>query len=164
MIRSSLRVCPLLLALALPALPAAAEVFYVTLTNGSVIETAKQPQEASWDGNMVLLMTDVGNWIGVPKAEIDNVRSETENKGYGVKINDHAIALGWAPNDNPIPEDGKAAPGDGPDPVADAMDRLATQREAESRYTVEQFVEPNSTQGVPSRFIGYSGATQNPPN
>jgi len=164
MVRSSLRVSTLLLAFALPALPAAAEVFYVTLTNGSVVETATQPQEASWDGNMVLLMTDVGNWIGLPKSEIDSVRTETQDKGYGVKINDHAIALGWAPNDNPIPEDGKPAPGNEPDPVADAMNRMAAQREAESRYSVEQFVEPNSTQGVPSRFIGYSGAVQGPPN
>lgn len=161
----SLRVVLLLFALVVPALPATAEVYFVTLTNGSVLETATQPQEASWDSNMVLLMTDVGNWIGVPKAEIEGVRSETENKGYGVRISKHAIALGWAPNDNPIPEEGggpagtPGAPGTEPDPLADAMNRLADQRAEESRYTINQFVEPDQTQGIPSRFAGSSDSS-----
>jgi len=51
------RVSPLLVALALLAVPASADVYYVTLTNGTVVETARQPQQASWDPNMVLLLT-----------------------------------------------------------------------------------------------------------
>jgi hypothetical protein len=154
MFRSLVRVWPSLLALLLLAVPAGAEVYYVTLTNGSVIETATQPQEASWDASMVLLMTDVGNWIGLPKAEVEGVRSELDNEGYGLRINADTILLGWAPNDNPIPgEEGKA--GDEADGrVADALERAVAIREEESRYSVDQFVEPDESQGIPSRFGG----------
>ena len=153
MSRSLVRVWPSLLALLLLAVPASAEVYYVTLTNGSVIETAAQPQEASWDSSMVLLLTDVGNWIGLPKAEIEGVRSELDNEGYGLRINADTILLGWAPNDNPIPgEEGQSS--DPSDRVADALDRALAMREEESRYSVNQFVEPDESQGIPSRFSG----------
>ena len=90
-----------LVVLALLAVPASADVFFVTLTNGTVIETARQPQQASWDPNMVLLLTEVGNWVGFSKDEIKNVRSEDPQQGFGIKISDKAIALGRAPNDLP---------------------------------------------------------------
>ena len=45
-------------------MPAGAEVFFVTLNNGTSIETAYQPQEASWDTGMVLLLTETGDLEG----------------------------------------------------------------------------------------------------
>src|SRR5687768_8672220 len=92
----------------LPAVPASAEVFHVTLTNGSVIDTAYQPQQASWDPSMVLLLTDTGNWVGFHKDEIDNIRAEDPAQGFGVRISDKTIALGLSPNDLPVPPENGA--------------------------------------------------------
>lgn len=86
--------------LALSALPAAAEVYTVTLTNGNVMETAYQPQEAAFDKRLVLLMTDVGNWVGVRKADIESVRSDAELSGYGKVIQKNTILLGWSANED----------------------------------------------------------------
>jgi len=153
MSRSLTRVWPLLVALALLALPAGAEIYTITLTNGTVVETAQQPQEATWDSNMVLFLTDVGNWVAVTKAEIESVRSETQRKGYGIRISDSTVAIGWAPNDLPTEEE--AAQGRaGVDRAADALDRMAAQAEQDRNYSINQFVEPDSTQGMPSRFVG----------
>lgn len=156
MSRSLARVWPLLVALALLALPAGAEIYTITLTNGTVVETAQQPQEAIWDSNVVLFLTDVGNWVGVAKAEIESVRSETQRKGYGIRISDSTVAIGWAPNDLPTEEE--AAQGrTGVDRAADALDRMAAQAEQDRNYSINQFVEPEQTQGMPSRFVTGGG-------
>src|SRR5690242_21886515 len=81
------------------ALPAGASVFHVTLTNGSVVDTLYEPQEASWDHGMVLLLTDAGNWIGIQKSDIANVASENATRGFGIVINATTISLGEAPHD-----------------------------------------------------------------
>ncbi|HKV10492.1 MAG TPA: hypothetical protein VJ725_20290 [Thermoanaerobaculia bacterium] len=156
MSRSLARVWPLLVALALLALPAGAEVYTITLTNGTVVETAQQPQEAAWDSNLVLFLTEVGNWVGVTKAEIESVRSETQRKGYGIRISDSTVAIGWAPNDLPTEEE--AAQGrTGVDRAADALDRMAAQAEQDRNYSINQFVEPEQTQGMPARFVSGGG-------
>jgi hypothetical protein len=155
MSRSLARVWPLLPALALLALPAGAEIYTITLTNGTVVETAQQPQEATWDSSLVLFLTDVGNWIGVPKTEIESVRSETQRKGYGIRISDSTVAIGWAPNDLPTEEEAQAA--GGADRVGQALDRIAAQAEQDRNYSINQFVEPEATQGMPSRFISGGG-------
>jgi hypothetical protein len=152
--------------LALPALgtPANAEVYTVTLKNGSVLETAYQPQEAAFDRNVVLLMTDVGNWIGVRKDEIESVQSDAELSGYGKVIEKNTILLGWAANDAADP-DAEAQQGQGQgqgksDPAlsatAQALQNLYDQRQAEQNYSIKQFVQPNQTQGIPARMIGTS--------
>jgi hypothetical protein len=138
------------------ALPAAAEVFHVALKNGTVLDTQSQPQEASWDDSMVLLLTDVGNWIGVTKADIDSVSSDTAIKGYGIRINASTIALGWSPNDQPVPEEEQ--------PTELAAQRsllsdaytayLAQQSQQQQTYTQQQFVEPEGLQGIPAGFVG----------
>lgn len=149
-----------LLALPMLANPANAEIYTVTLTNGSVLETAYQPQEAAFDRSMVLLMTDVGNWIGVQKSEIESVRSDAELGGYGKVIEKNTILLGWSANDAADP-DAKAAEGQGnsrTDPAmsatAQALQNLYEQRQAEQNYSIKQFVQPNQTQGIPARMIG----------
>jgi hypothetical protein len=148
-------VCALVLALAgLAALPAAGEVFSVTLKNGSVLETHTQPQEASWDGSMVLLMTDVGNWIGVAKADIENVRSDVETEGYGIRINNSTIALGWSPNDAAV-EDEQLSQEDRANLLFfNAIGAMAGQQSQQQSYTQKQFVEPDQLQGIPSGFVG----------
>jgi hypothetical protein len=146
----------LVLALAgLASWPAAGEVFFVTLKNGSVLETHTQPQEASWDGSMVLLMTDVGNWIGVSKAEIEGVRSDVETEGYGIRINNSTIALGWSPNDAAIEEEQQLSQQDRTSLLfLNAMGAMVGQQSQQQSYTQKQFVEPDQLQGIPSGFVG----------
>ena len=144
------------LALALLALPAAAESFEVTLVDGTKFETRYQPQEASWDPSMVLLLTEVGNWIGLPKASIASVDADVDAGGFGTRLNSTTIALGPSPNDAAIPgEEGTGGAAAAAQNQQNALlEAYLQQRQAEQSYTVEQFVEPNQTMGIPSRFVG----------
>lgn len=152
------RVGMFLLSLALLALPAAADVFHVTLKNGSEVLTSQQPQQATWDPNMVLLLTEVGNWVGFAKDEIATIRAEDPTDGYGARIKDNVIALGWSPNDLPD----AAAPG-GPGEVNDRLagiaERMLEMAERQQNYSVQQFVGTEGTQGIPSSFGGYGGGS-----
>jgi hypothetical protein len=146
-----------LLALACVA-PAGAEVFFVTLNNGTTFESAYQPQAASWDSGMVLLLTETGNWIGLPQAEIKEVRSETQIAGYGRAIDDNTFELGMAPNDAMDPDAKPAEPATARAQMLEQMvqqqQQELDQRTAQDNYTVRQFVNPGDLQGIPSRFIG----------
>lgn len=146
----------LLLALALVAMPASADVFYVTLKNGSEIQTAHQPQQASWDPNMVLLLTEVGNWIGYPKDEIVGIRAENPTQGFGVSISKNTIALGWSPNDLPTPAEGKS---DVNDRFAGIAERMLDMAEQQQHYSIQQGVQTEQTQGIPASFGGYAGGS-----
>ena len=148
------RVGILLLSLALLALPAAADVYHVILKNGSEILTTRQPQQAAWDPTMVLLLTEVGNWVGFTKDEIDSIRAEDPADGYGVRISDNVIALGWSPTDLPG-ADGK--PADANDRFASIAERMLALTEQQQTYSVQQGVSTNETQGIPASFGGYGG-------
>jgi hypothetical protein len=159
--RSMVRFWPSLLALALLAAPAGAELYRVTLNSGQTVETAYQPQEASWDASMVLLLTEVGNWIGISKADVQKVDSINESGGYGVKIATNTFEMGISPNDLPDPNGRAVNNGGGADARVAALQTLLDQqqaaasvRQAQESYTLQQFVEPNQTQGVPPRLIG----------
>jgi len=134
----------------LAALPAGADVYHIKLKSGTVVDTRYQPQDASWDPHMVLLMTEVGNWIGVRKDDIDSVASENATRGFGVTIRNNTISLGVAPNDQPTPNSDKN--------VA-AMDRLTqaiqglAQGQQQQPYSITQGVQTENTQGIPSAFI-----------
>ncbi|HEX5759864.1 MAG TPA: hypothetical protein VF121_11765 [Thermoanaerobaculia bacterium] len=171
------RLTALPIVLALLAAPAAAETFQVTLADGSGFETRYQPQEASWDPSVVLFLSEAGNWIGVPKDLIAAVVSDVDDTGFGTRIDSTTISLGNAPNDAALPEEqqvaaGMAAPGSpaaGAAAAANAqnalLDAYLQQRAAEQSYSIQQFVEPNQTQGIPSRFVGppSGGTTPFPP-
>jgi hypothetical protein len=148
----------LVVALVLVAMPASADVFYVTLKNGSEIQTAHQPQQASWDPNMVLLLTDVGNWIGYPKDEIAGIRADNPTQGFGVKISKNAMALGWAPNDLPEPTEGTAQSAIN-DRLAGIAERALDMAEQQQHYSIQQGVQTEQTQGIPSSFGGYAGGS-----
>jgi hypothetical protein len=166
------RVWPSLLVLPLLALPVGAEVYHVTLNNGTVVDTAYQPQEASWDPSMVLLLTDVGNWIGVPKADIQEVHTESQEKGFGIRIDDNTYELGLTAGDlspEALLAAGLVEPpaGTTPNPSQDAAMQLlrniqaqqqaeSQRRAAQDRYSIQQFVEPSQTQGIPGSLIGNS--------
>jgi hypothetical protein len=147
-----------LVALVVLALPAAAEIYTVTLKNGNVLETKYQPEEASFDRNMVLLLTEVGNWVGIQRDEIESVVAAAELSHFGKVIGKNTILLGWAANDAADPD---AAPAEGQTPrdpaaaaTAQALQNLYQQRQAEESYTIQQFVQPSETQGIPARLIG----------
>jgi len=166
-----------LLALSLLALPVGAEVFRVTLNNGQIFETAYQPQEASWDASMVLLLDDVGNWVGVSKADVQQVATVSETGAYGIMISKNTFELGVSANDAEAEEAALLAanggqPGQGGKPSALEATQLQLaqlelqqkqaelqQKQSDKNYGVKQFVEPGQTQGIPSRFV-----SQSPPN
>lgn len=154
MFRSLARSWPLLLAVALVAAPAAADVFHVKLTNGTTIDSSIQPQQASWDPNMIMLMTDVGNWVGFLKDEIVSIEAEDPTSGFGVRISTTAIALGRFSNDQPTDQPG--SPQDALNQrYLDLANRAMEAQERQQRYSVDQFVEPGQTQGIPGAFGGY---------
>lgn len=155
---SPMKRCLLVLALCAVfcALPASAELFHVTLTNGSVIDTAYQPQQASWDPNMVLLLADTGNWIGLQRDEIDTIQAEDPAQGFGVRISKNVIALGFSPNDQPVPEEGNARQA-GNDKFFELAERALALAEKQQNYSVQQGVSTESTQGIPTSF-GYFGS------
>lgn len=156
------RISLLLLVLALCALPASAEVFHVTLTNGTVVDTAYQPQQASWDPNMVLLLADTGNWIGFSKEEIDSIRAEDPTQGFGVRINDKRISLGISPNDLPTPDQSSRSR---QDELAarslDLVERALALSERQQTYSIQQGVSTENTQGIPASFGGSYGGGGN---
>jgi len=140
------------------AVPAGAEVFFVTLSNGTTFETGYQPQASSWDPGLVLLLTEQGNWIGLPQADIREVRSESQIAGYGRSIDNKTFDLGYAPNDAADPSAKATEPAEARAQMLEQMvmqqQQEADQRRAQESYTVQQFVEPTQLQGIPSRFIG----------
>ncbi|HBL27440.1 MAG TPA: hypothetical protein DD490_11450 [Acidobacteria bacterium] len=162
--------CLFLMLVALCAAPAGAEVYFVTLNNGTTFETAYQPQAASWDPGMVLLLTEQGNWIGLPQVDIREVRSESQIAGYGRVIDSKTFELGMAPNDA---EAEAAVGGDPNDPNAAnaartaALERMVEQqqqemdrRQAEQSYTIKQFVDPSQLQGIPGSLIGTASGSR----
>ena len=126
------------LALIVAVAPAAAEIYTVKLTSGTEFETQYRPKEAGWDSDVILLLTDVGNWIAVERADIAEVEVQTEREGFGKVIDTHTVALGWAPNDAPIEN-----PEDQLDPMSRLLNYLAAERASERDYSVQQFAEPN---------------------
>jgi len=133
------------------ALPATAEVFVVTLNNGNSIETARQPEQASWDPGTILVLSEVGNWIGIPKSQIKLVEEKSQIHGFGHRIDNTTIALGDAPNDLPEPPTST-------DPnalYAAALEKANAQREATEHYSVKQGVSTeDSGGGIPLTALG----------
>lgn len=136
--------------LVLAATPGAAETYTVTLVNGKNIESRYQPQEASWNPDMVLIMTDQGNQIALPRAEISSVVSEVEARGFGKRIDTMTVDLGFAPNDAPVPEE--------EDQFTQQLNRLQQvlqSNQQQQNYDIQQFVSPGDvgqTGGLP---VGY---------
>jgi hypothetical protein len=133
----------------LTATPAGAEVFHVKLRNGTTIDTLYKPQQATFDPNVVILLSDAGNWIGINQREIDNVLSDSEIHGFGVALNFNTIAIGWAPNDAPEPGAQSAQSA-----TQQALQNLYRQQQEQEHYTIPQFVSTEQTAGIPARLVG----------
>lgn len=132
-------------ALCLLAVPATAAIFTVTLNDGATFQTRYQPEIASWDANKVLILTTVGNWIGLDKADIKDVQVDHQTSGYGRVIDNTTVDMGYTANDNPMETD---------QPPASPQERLLAYLEAQQNqqqpvYNTEQFVEPEDATGLP---------------
>ena len=146
------------LAVVLVALPVAAETFTLKLKNGNSFETRYRPQVASWDPDMVMMLTDHGHWIALPRQDIEEVISDFEARGFGKIINTTTIDLGIAPNDLPTPDEQQAP---------SALEQLQSILQQDQRsYDVQQFVSPNEAGrtggGLPVGFgsgIGSGGGS-----
>jgi hypothetical protein len=117
------------------ALPAAAEVFTVTLANGSIFESRYQPRQAAWDTGMIELVTETGAWIALPKPLVQTITALSETKGFGRIIDTTTIDLGFAPND--LPET----------PVSQEGSMTAFEEAMTRSYDIQQFAEPSQAGG-----------------
>jgi hypothetical protein len=135
----------------LSAMPAQAEVFHVKLRNGSTIDTLYQPQQATWDPNVVILLSDAGNWVGIDQRTIESVESEAQIRGFGVALNFNTIAIGWAPNDAVDPATLQANPQAA---TMQALQNMYQQQQEQAHYTIPQFVSTEETAGIPPRLVG----------
>lgn len=156
--RKQIPLLPLLVALAvvLAALPVAAETFTLKLKSGGSFETRYRPQVASWNPDMVMMLTDQGHWIALPRQDIEEVVSDFEARGFGKIIDTTTIDLGIAPNDQPLPDEQQ-----GPTALQQLQSIL---QENQRSYDVPQFVSPGQagrTGGLPVGFgsgIGGGGS------
>jgi hypothetical protein len=144
------RLSVLMLVAALASAPAMAEVFVVVLNNGNELESAHQPEQASWDPGTVLILSEVGNWVGVSRSQIKAIEQRDHVRGFGRRVDNTTVALGEAPNDLP-----GTAQQDNSSRLANAMERFIDQSEADSNYSIRQGVSTEEAQGIPLRAIGF---------
>ena len=131
----------------LAAVPATAEIYTVTLTNGAVIESRYKPKQASWDASMIEFLGDAGNWMALPKDLISEITAQSETKGFGRVLDTTTVDLGFAPNDLPQETAGQAS--QSMTPLEQAFNR---------NYDIQQFVEPGSVGGgIPVFGVGAMG-------
>ena len=139
----------------LAAGPLAADAFTVTTTSGNTFVTRYQPTQSDTEEGKVLLLTEFGNWISLPKEAIASIASDTESKGFGTVLDSQTIALGWIP-----PSRGQAdAQGDGGaplDPTAQLLQFMIQQNNPAPApaYSNQLIVEPSQSTGIPIGLVG----------
>lgn len=155
--RQIARCTPIVALVLLLPVVAAAETFTVTLDNGNAITTRYQPQLSMPDEAHVMLLTEMGNWISLPRDRVVGVTTDTENRGFGRVIDTTTISLGFAPNE--LEMSGGETPSD---PTSRLLEYLTRQSSAPVQdYSVRQFVDTESAGvgGFPASFgTGYSGS------
>lgn len=127
------------------ALPvaAAAETYTVKLKGGGTFLTRHPPQQASWDENMIMVLSDVGNWVALASQDVLSIVSDTNNRGFGKRLDASTIVLGWSAND-----------------YDEATAGAAGLPAPERSYDQNQFVDPEDIGGgFPTTFPGsYTGS------
>ena len=144
----------LILLVLLAAAPVAADVFTVTLTSGNTFLTRYQPHQSDTRADQVLLLTEFGNWISLPKEAIVSVTSDTESKGFGTVLDSQTIALGWIPPSGKAQADA-AAEGAPLDPTAQLLQFMQQQSTPAPApvYSNALTVEPSQSSGIPIGLI-----------
>lgn len=125
------------------ATAAGAGTFTVTLNNGGVFESRYQPKAASWDDNVILILDEFGNWVGLDRADVKSVSADIESRGYGLVIDTTTKEFGSAPNDRAVPDP------DNPDaaPAPDALDSMLGSSAGSNSGSTLLITEPNNTGG-----------------
>lgn len=145
-----------LLLLAAPV--ASAAVYTVSLKNGTSFESRFEPEEATWDSSILLLLTQVGNWIALDKDDVVDITTDIESRGFGKVIDTKTVSLGVLANDAPDPD--AEAPKLSNAQVLQQF--LQQQQQSAPDYTVHQFVEPSAA-GQGGLPVGYSQQPSSPP-
>lgn len=119
------------------------QTFTVTLENGSSFETRYRPVPSGFDPEIVLIITDRGNWIGLREADIVDVSSQVERSGFGYQVDTSTIFVGWTPNDaDDLTEEGEE------------LNLEEMFPEPEPAVTLQQFVDiPAAGQGIGTQAI-----------
>jgi len=135
----------------LAAGPIAAAVFTVTLTSGNTFVTRYQPHQSETQEDKILLLTEFGNWIFLPKEAVTSIISDTESKGFGTVIDSQTIALGSI-----LPRTGAQSKADAKaqlDPTAQLIQFMRQQNAPPPVYTNQLVVEPSQSTGIPIGLI-----------
>lgn len=132
------RLCWILALAVIFSAPLAAELFTVTLDNGTTFETRYAPLEDPTDSSKVQFLTDTGNWVTMSAAIVESVTADTETQGFGRVIAANTIEIGMSFNDLAVPEEG-GGPADSAQALLNYFQGQDSQRQD---YTVQQFVEP----------------------
>jgi len=148
-------IAALLVIASLVALPAAAAVFTVNLTNGATIDSRYRPNQSPSHPEKIMLLTEHGNWISLDKRLVTSIESDVEARGFGTVLDTDTIIIGYSINDAPAP----GATGGAVDPTDRLIDYLRGRDSPATPFTVPQFVEPNSAGGIP---LGFAGRTTPP--
>lgn len=140
----------------LVSLPAQAGAFTVHLDNDTSFETLRQPKQAPWDDEIVLVLTEAGNWIGLPKADIERITAAVEVRGIGRVIDSKTIALGTLANDAPTDEElaAESAELSPLDRFLERYEELSAEAPAQPVYNQQQFVNPDQATGIPLNYLG----------
>ncbi len=161
----SLTAVALVALLAMPAF--ATGTFTVHLTNGHEFTTLRQPKEADWDESLMIILTDAGNWIAIPKDSVDIVSASVQEAGFGTILDSKTILMGVHISTSPIDDEGElnedgeeAAETGAMTAILSRYNEFMDQLEdrtftgggsggAAEGFTTEQFAEPGSGGGAP---------------
>lgn len=131
---------------------ALAETYTVTLNNGSTFLSRYQPQQSSWDQDTILVLNETGTWVALARKDIKNITAEAQNRGYGLRVSNTTLFVGYTANDAAPTEAGAAAQG-GEEPAAPRS------------YDIQQFVDPGRAGGgLPVNSPQLDSSTSGPPN
>ena len=141
----SLTTLGLALVIGLVAIPATAETYTITMTNGTTFQSRYDPVEAPWDESKIYFLNELGTHMTLPKADIANVITATEVSGFGRVIDSTTLDLGILLVD--VPDTTEEDP--------EELERRRFEQymdESNPRYNVDQFVDPADagTSGLPA--------------
>ena len=126
----------------LVAASAGARNYRVNLHNGHSFMSRYEPFDADFDESVLMFLGDRGNWIGIPKVEVESVESLIQTLGRGTVIDAVTILVGMFANDKPTPEEEAA------------MAAEAANQPVAINYSMPLFSEPDATGGIPLSFTG----------
>lgn len=134
---------------------AMANNYKVQLKNGAEIGTLYLPKEASWDREMLIFLTDTGNWMAVSKDEVEKIVSSIQQRGFGRVIDDKTIEIGLTANFGATDEELKAIE-EGRSDLDRYLEVLQgmNQTQPQQDFSVEQFVSPGAAGqgGIPASY------------